>query len=280
MFFIYIADFIYPTVRGGAEHNDKEMLLYLKNKGHSLTIVDSLSVSIDFLSKIEKKCKLIVSNFGLLHQDCIKYIQENFDYIIYEHDHKYLLSRNPGKFKDFIVPKDEILNLEFYQKAKRVFCQSNFHKEIIEKNLNINNIFNISGNFWSDEDLEFIKKLSLKDKKECCSIIYSNNAHKNYNDAIKYCEHKNLSYNVISHPDYRTFLEKMSENECLLFLPKVPETLSRIVVECRMMNMKVITNSLVGARSESWFSLKGEELIQYMKNRKAEIICQIEQAFS
>lgn len=280
MFFVYIADFIYPTIRGGAEHNDKEMLLYLKNKGHSITVVDSPSVSIDFLSKINKKYKLIISNFGLMHQDCIKYIQENFDYIIYEHDHKYLLSRNPGKFKDFIVPKDEILNLEFYQKAKRVFCQSNFHKEIIEKNLNIDNIFNVSGNFWSDDDLEFIKKLSLKDKKECCSIIYSNNAHKNYNDAIKYCEHNNLSYNVISHPDYRTFLEKMSENNCLLFLPKVPETLSRIVVECRMMNMKVITNNLVGARSEPWFSLKGEQLIEHMKNRKTEIIQQIEQAFS
>jgi len=280
MFFLYVADFIYPTVRGGAEHNDKEMLLHLKSKGHSITVVDSPSVSIDFLSKIDKKYKLIISNFGLMHQDCIRYIQENFDYIIYEHDHKYLLSRNPGKFKDFIVPKDEILNLEFYQKAKRVFCQSNFHKEIIEKNLNIDNIFNVSGNFWSDDDLEFIKKLSLKDKKECCSIIYSNNAHKNYNDAIKYCEHKNLSYNVISHPDYRTFLEKMSENNCLLFLPKVPETLSRIVVECRMMNMKVITNNLVGARSESWFSLKGEQLIEHMKNRKVEIIQQIEQAFS
>lgn len=280
MFFVYIADFIYPTIRGGAEYNDKEMLLYLKNKGHSITVVDSPSISIDFLSKIDKKYKLIISNFGLMHQDCIKYIQENFDYIIYEHDHKYLLSRNPGKFKDFIVPKDEILNLQFYQKAKRVFCQSSFHKEIIEKNLNIDNIFNVSGNFWSDDDLEFIKKLSLKDKKECCSIIYSNNAHKNYNDAIKYCEHNNLSYNVISHPDYRTFLEKMSENNCLLFLPKVPETLSRIVVECRMMNMKVITNNLVGARGEPWFSLKGEQLIEYMKNRKAEIIQQIEQAFS
>lgn len=279
MFFVYIADFIYPTFKGGAEHNDKEMLLCLKKRGHSIKVFDSSSVSLDLLAEIDKKYKFIVSNFGFLHQSCVEYIQNNFDYILYEHDHKYLISRNPGEYKDFQVPKEKIINKDFYEKAKRVFCQSNFHKEIIEKNLGIKNIFNVSGNFWSDEDLEYIKKLSFKQKKECCSIIYSNNAHKNYNDAIKYCELNNLAYNVISNPDYRVFLEKMSENNCLLFLPKVPETLSRIVVECRMMKMKVITNNLVGARGESWFVLKGEDLIEYMTKRKDEIISEIESVF-
>lgn len=280
MFFVYIADFIYPTVRGGAEHNDKEMLLCLKKRGHNIKVLDSQSVSLEVLKEIDAKYKFIVSNFGLLHQSCIEYIKDNFDYILYEHDHKYLRTRNPGDYQNFLVPKDKIINKNFYEKAKRVFCQSNFHKEIIEKNLGIENIFNISGNFWSDEDLQYIHQLSNKQKEECCSIIYSNNAHKNHNNAIKFCEANNLMYDVISHPDYRTFLDKMSDNNCLLFLPGVPETLSRIVVECRMMKMKVITNNLVGARSESWFSLKGEELIEYVKKRKEEIILEIESVFT
>lgn len=280
MNFVFIADFIYPTVRGGAEHNDKIMLEFLKKNGHTIKIYDSMSITLDDLKNIDKKNKFIISNFGLLHQDKINFIRDNFKYIIYEHDHKYLIHRNPSKYKNFIAPKEDIINLAFYEKAIKVFCQSKFHEDILNKNLVLNNTFNISGNFWSDEDLNIMKIYSSKNKKECCSIIYSNNAHKNFNEAIKYCELKNLSYNLISNPEYKIFLDKMSDNNCLLFLPRVPETLSRIVVECRMMKMKVITNNLVGARGENWFNMSGEPLIEYMWNRRKIIIEEIEKAFS
>ena len=46
-----------------------------------------------------------------------------------------------------------------------------------------------------------------------------------------------------------------------MFFPKTPETLSRVIVESRMMGMSVITNNLVGATKEDWYALKGEELI-------------------
>ena len=47
-----------------------------------------------------------------------------------------------------------------------------------------------------------------------------------------------------------------------MFFPKTPETLSRVIVESRMMGMSVITNNLVGATKEDWYALKGEELIE------------------
>ena len=55
-----------------------------------------------------------------------------------------------------------------------------------------------------------------------------------------------------------------------------PETLSRVVVEARMMNMKVTTSKNVGAISEDWFKLKGLELIDFMRNKKIEISKKIE----
>jgi hypothetical protein len=63
----------------------------------------------------------------------------------------------------------------------------------------------------------------------------------------------------------------MSSNNGFVFFPKTPETLSRITVEARMMNMKTITNRNVGAISEPWFSLKGEELIDRMFLKRQEI---------
>jgi hypothetical protein len=43
------------------------------------------------------------------------------------------------------------------------------------------------------------------------------------------------------------------------------------VVEARMMGLSVITNNLVGATKEEWFSLKGIELINVMTEKRKQI---------
>ena len=63
----------------------------------------------------------------------------------------------------------------------------------------------------------------------------------------------------------------MGKNKTFIFFPKTPETLSRVTVEARMMNMKTITNNKVGASQEPWFNLKGEELIGKMIGKREEI---------
>ena len=57
----------------------------------------------------------------------------------------------------------------------------------------------------------------------------------------------------------------------LYFFPKTPETLSRVVVEARMMGMSVIVNKMIGATREPWYELKGYELIEYMHAKKIAI---------
>ena len=54
-------------------------------------------------------------------------------------------------------------------------------------------------------------------------------------------------------------------------MPKTPETLSRVAVEARMMNVSVITNNRVGAAKEKWFKLKGSELIDEMIEKRKDI---------
>jgi hypothetical protein len=39
-----------------------------------------------------------------------------------------------------------------------------------------------------------------------------------------------------------------------------------------MMNMSVIVNELVGASKESWFSLKGKELVELMFSKRETIV--------
>ena len=61
-------------------------------------------------------------------------------------------------------------------------------------------------------------------------------------------------------------MRKLSKYEKLLFLTGHLETCARIIVEAKMLNLKVITNKkLIGAASEDWYSLSGKQLIDEME---------------
>ena len=96
-------------------------------------------------------------------------------------------------------------------------------------------------------------------------------SHKNTADAVKYCEATQRPYNLVKSSDYKTFLRELGSNETFVFFPKTPETLSRIVVEARMMGMGVIVNKLIGATQEPWYKLKGDELITHMHQKRETI---------
>jgi hypothetical protein len=71
-----------------------------------------------------------------------------------------------------------------------------------------------------------------------------------------------MPYNLIASENYEDFLKQMSDNNTFVFFPKTPETLSRVIVEARMMGMRIITNKKVGATREEWYKAKGQELIE------------------
>jgi hypothetical protein len=267
---IHIADFYYPEVLGGGELNNYELTSLIRKSDRIVQEVSSADVTLDFLNA-NKDCPYIISNFILLDKDCMKYLENNCKYLIYEHDHKYLKSRNPAIYENYLAPKEEIVNFSFYEKAKRVLCQSSFHKNIIYKNLKIENILNLSGNLWDLNSLQIMRVLSKKEKVDCYSILNSNNWHKNSRETVFYCEKKNYDYSLVSSADYVEFLSMLSRNSKFIFLPKTPETLSRVVVEAKMMNIKVITNKNVGATYEHWYKLQGLDLIDYMTQKREEI---------
>jgi len=247
----------------------------LSEKGHNVTKIKSHTVNLNFLKQNKDK-KLIIANFVNMLPDCREHIQSNCDYVIYEHDHKYLINRNPAEYENYLAPADQIINKEFYNNSKFVFCQSRFHADIVEKNLQIDNIVNLSGNLWSIDALDMMRELSKREKKDKCSIMDSNIQHKNTSGAINYCVNKGYQFELILPCAPQEFLSRISKNDKFVFFPLTPETLSRIVVEARMMGMKVVTNRRLGAVSEEWFSMKGEPLIDYMLDKRLQILNKVE----
>jgi len=274
---VFVADYFAEHVLGGGELNNKELINILKKRDYQVEEIQSRFVTLELLESW-KDDFIILSNFVEMSYNCREALT-NLNYVIYEHDHKYLKSRNPAIYKNFIAPDKDIVNYALYKNAIAVFCQSQFHKKIVESNLELNNIISLGGNLWSDEQLNLLRTLSHNEKKDCCSIMDSHISHKNTYGAIKYCESKSKNYELISHCKYEDFLTRLSKNTTLVFLPKTPETLSRIVVEARMMGISVVTNNLIGATSEPWFKLKAEELIDFMVEKREKIVQIIEESY-
>lgn len=271
---IFIADFFASEIAGGGELNNEEVINCLRNKGYAVETKNSRDCTVDYL-KNNQQCFFIVANFIELHSSCLRFL-EKLKYVIYEHDHKYIRSRNPASYNDYKAPETELVNQSFYHKAKAVLCQSSFHKSILLKNLPNVNVISLSGNAWSDSSLDLMEQLVNSEKLDKCAIMNTTNWHKNTSGAISYCKQKNYDYTLIDGCEYQQFLRELSKNKKLVFFPQTPETLSRIVVECRMMGMSVITNDKVGASQEEWFKLKGKDLIDFMRVKKKDIILTIE----
>ena len=274
---VFIADYFADEIPGGGELNNDYLCDLLQEKGHSVYKIKSRLVSREIIEQNESSC-FIVANFVELPRDSYEALKK-CRYIIYEHDHKYAKSRNPGLYNDYVVPPNQLINLGFYRSAAAVFCQSGLHSRILHKNVYIDNIKNLSGNIWSNEILDFIENLIELEKKDQFSVMDSAIPHKNTSAAIKYCEERKENYELIS-GDYRSFLEKLAGNDKFVFLPLTPETLSRVVVEARMLGVEVHTNLRVGAASEPWFHLKGRELIKEMRSRQEHVITAIEEVFT
>ena len=274
----YISDIIGDFL-GGAEQNDSVLLSLLEDRGHEIVRVKSDHDGLlDLLSENED-AKIIVSNFVFMFARARQYIEENFDYIIYEHDHKYLQTRDPSQYEDYKAPADEIRYTSFYQNARAVFCQSNLHADILTKNVPDVNVVTVGGNLWDSETLDLIQELSSVEKNPEYCIMYSAIGHKNTSGCIKYCNKMEIPYVVVGPLPHKDFLREMAKYETFFFMPQTVETLSRIVVEARMMNCKVITNKNVGAASMDWFLQSGQGLIDTMRGKLTEIPDLVEEHF-
>jgi hypothetical protein len=277
---VFIADIFAEDYVGGGELNNEEFISFvLEQTDHVLSTMYSKDVTVDYL-KNNKDKKYVIGNFMGLAQESEYYIRDNLEYIIYEHDHKYLTNRNPAMFVDFVAPFEYVIRRRLYENALAVLCQSKLQLDIIYKNLRIDNLINLSGNMWSAEALTQLERLSDKPNDDKYAVLWSNTPHKNTEEAVRYCEYKKLDYDLIYPSDNATFLNKLSDYKGLVFFPKTPETLSRVVVEARMLNLDVIGNDLIGALGEPWFNLKGVDLIEKMLDKKIEICNTILEVFN
>ena len=264
---IFISDFYYPEFVGGAELNDYSLIKRLEDSGHTQIIkMRSHQITPEYLIS-NKNTSFIVSNFNNLDKDSITNLQEQCDYVIYEHDHKYLKRRNPISYANFLAPKEDLANLSFYKSAKSVICLTKLAEDVLIANTGLQNTARIGSSVWLDEDLNFIKSLNKKVKSPKYAIMDSDNPIKRRLDCINYCKKNNIDYDLIRDNDHKKFLEKLSNYSGIVFMTGHLETCCRVIVEAKMLGLKVITQKkLIGASSEAWYILNDVDLIEEIRN--------------
>lgn len=262
---IFVADAFRKDFLGGGECNDSVLINYLVALKYSVRIVRCLELQPDDL---EQNNFFIVGNFISLSEKNKQLLQKE-EYIIYEHDHKYIKSRDPSVYKNFTAPPDHIINHDFYRNAKAVVVLSNICKEILEKNLNIGNVYNIGCSLWANNKLDFIETLTNQEKNEKFAILGSSNPIKNTYEAVMFCEKNNIEFDIIDPCEEKELLTKLSSYKGLVFFPKVLETFSRLSAEAKMLNCKLLTKpKMLGFASEEIYTLSGNELIEEIRQRK------------
>jgi len=267
---IFIADFFKEQVLGGGELANDELIKRLSEKKYDIVTKRSHEVTTSFIEENADKF-FIVANFTHLSREAIERLQTT-RYVIYEHDHKYIRTRDPSKYEDYIVPEYLFVNKDFYKNAKSVLCQSKIHAETVSKNLLLGNIVNLGCSLWSEEVLNHIESLSENKKEKKISIVKSGNKIKGTLEAVQYCKEKKMNYELISSADYKDFMKQLSQNDTLMFFSHVLESFCRLAVEARMLGCKVITNKNTAAAQEPWFKLKGKELIKTIRENQERVV--------
>lgn len=254
-----LQDFFENEIVGGAEKNDSVLLNYLSlQKKIKIDGVHTYKIE----DVVDEYDFFVISNFIRLPETTKRYLMQKKNYIIYEHDHKYVANRNPGAFARFKAPPPMIINRDFYNSAKKVFVLSKICKEVIETNLEINNVHSIGCSLWSEEQLDMIRQINhTSGKTSEYGILDSTNQIKGTSQAMEYCVKTGINPSMISSPDYVEFLTRLSLCEKFIFFPQVLETFSRVCAEAKMLDCKVVTTpKLVGFFSEEYSSMSGDAL--------------------
>ena len=205
---IHIADFFVDEIRGGGEIVDDIVISSLVEKGYKVSRIKSKHVTEKLIRDNADKF-FIVSNFVMLPGTCINMLK-SCEYVIYEHDHKYIVERDPSKYKDFVVPENRLINVDFYSAAKAVFCQSKLHADVLKKNIKRANVINMSCSLWSDKELDILEKYAGSSKTNKHAVLDSTNIIKGTYPAVEFCKKNNIAYDLIGSQDFETFIQQLS----------------------------------------------------------------------
>jgi len=258
-----VADLAHTDLARGAELFDQAFLCRTSQQGRSVRFIYSRQ-----LQQVEPDTFYYLSNFIGLSREARLKLEEHGQFAIIEHDHKYAPNRNPAQFQYLLVPPERLQFMSLYQKARAVFTMSRKHQETVGKNIQRAAI-NLSGSLWLPEHLRALRTAHRLPKNgKFCMMKHADPA-KGSAQAEAFLAQAGPYTAIPEGLDPIELFTRLGQHSCYVFLPLVPESLSRITVEARLAGLAVVAAPTVPAIFEPWYSLPTEELQAYVENDMA-----------
>lgn len=272
----YISDFFLngPGPSGGAELSDDVLIRFLEDRGHQVS--KEMSSRFSF-SRYNEDFFFVVSNFATLSQEARDCFSSNFSskYIIIERDQKYVRTRNTANYPDYIAPKSEVVNQEFYANAKKVFCLTSKQMEIMSAHINLDNLESLGCTQFSADQIKVLRA-NLNNKQY--DSVYAIVPGKRSQVAQAYCENEGIDYRLLRKSNYSSFINELSKYEGLAFFSHAFESCCRLLVEARVLGLKIVTDDKNGCTYEDWFrEYSGEELLDFVESKTMQTMQRIEE---
>lgn len=268
MNYCIIADFFQEDLCRGAELN-VSALIELLRKNHKITTRRSHTVTPDFINNNDYIW--IVSNRMNL-SEATKEALKNTVYYVHENDAGWLKTRDFGLYEDFIPPVEDIINKEFYEKARKVVMQSKVHQHAIKQALGLTNTISANGNCWSQVDLNLLRALNTSNKLEEYVVLGHSHPTKGTSQAVKFCEDNSFNFTLLPEMPRSQYLTELVKYKTLVFFPQVFESYGRVAAEFAALGGSIVTNNKLAFRYEDHASLRGHDLIDFMENNNKDIV--------
>ena len=218
----------------------------------------------------------------------LDYIFSSRDFLKIEFDYGFCPYRCEDGYKKFSgkdvwEPFSENNNGKLFDYLYRKICSraimhmfmSHEQLGIFKRFMTINSACIIGSSFMND-DLSYIKKLRENSGNNEKFVIIDGEGGwhteaKGVENAITYCKNNSHAFNLISEPNYKNLLKKVSEYDTLVFLPNIDDTCPRIVIEASLLGLKLVINDKVQHQKEYWFLDRDPEKIEnHIREKKLE----------
>ncbi len=261
---IYISDFFIEECLGGAELSDNVFVEFLRENDVNIQKIKSRN----FNYASHNADVYVVSNFAFLSPENKKLLSTGGrTYFIIERDQKYVRSRNTAEYPNFIAPKSEVVNRDFYKGAKKVFCLTGKQMEIMNKHVELDNLVSLGCTQFSKTQLSILSENIETKKNEKFAIMKG----KRWDKAIAVCERDGIKYDVLEKQDYPNFIKTLSGYKGIVFFSHAFESCCRLLIEARILNLSIVTDGRNGCTYEDWFGKhKGRQLLDFIENKTME----------
>lgn len=270
---IFVADLFAEDYEGGAELTTKALI---NSARMNVVKVRSRDVNIELLQKHQHDY-WVFGNFAGIDFNLIPTIVGNISYSILEYDYKFCNYRSIEKHKlargqDCDCAEQNIGKYvsAFYYAADHLFWMSEGQRDRYHEyfpNLKSRKQSVLSSVFDQDffNVIDFMKKTTTERKGWI--VLGSDSWIKGKEDAIKWCEENNKSYEVVWNMSYEDVLSTLASSEGFVYLPRGGDTCPRMVIEAKLLGCEIVVNQNVQHSNEKWWLGSPDDICDYLKER-------------